>query len=223
MESYRSGVSIRASPNIDILAGNLIASSPSKTMWVGDIEILFPASLRELVFWGWSNAYLWRQMCYFVSILHLFSQSLTIVLRCVSQLPNATFQVYSVARLCPDQSSCRCFIGVGWLGLVCCTGLIRTFIAVCSASIHMFILEFEILELRQQLIIGSLKHQGVERPNLLILSSRHRFERGMTFPTLCLTPERWMVQGRSQPMVASLSSVFSFPCRWCLWGCKRNL
>ena len=34
----------------------------------------------------------------------------------------------------------------------------------------------------------------VERPNLLNLSCRLRFECGMTFPTLCLTPERWMGQ-----------------------------
>ena len=37
-----------------------------------------------------------------------------------------------------------------------------------------------------------LEGPGVERPNLLGLSSRLRFVCGMTYPTLCLTPERWM-------------------------------
>ena len=41
-----SGVSIRANPYLDILGMKLTASSPSKTMSV----VLFPVSLRELVF-----------------------------------------------------------------------------------------------------------------------------------------------------------------------------
>ena len=53
-------------------------------------------------------------------------------------------------------------------------------------------------ELRQQLIHFSLKYQGVERPNLLDLSCRLRFKCGMTFPTLCLTPERWMGSGMQE-------------------------
>ena len=38
----------------------------------------------------------------------------------------------------------------------------------------------------------SLTYQIVERPNVLGLSCRLRFECGMTFPRLCLEPERWM-------------------------------
>ena len=38
-----------------------------------------------------------------MAILHLFSESLRIGLRCGSQLLNITFQMYSVARLSPDQ------------------------------------------------------------------------------------------------------------------------
>ena len=79
-----------------------------------------------------------------------------------------------------------------WLGLVCCTRLIRTLITVCSASFHLLQLEFDILELRPQLIHWSLKYQGVELPNLPYLTCRFRFECGMTFPTLCLTLECWM-------------------------------
>ena len=68
----------------------------------------------------------------------------------------------------------------------------RTLITVCSASVHLLLLEFDILELRPQLIHWSLRHQGVERSNLKGVSCRPRFECGMTFPTLCLTPDRWM-------------------------------
>ena len=97
-----SGVSIRASPNLDILGVKF--DSPSKTMCV----VLFPVSLRELVFWGWWNIYLWTPLCYFVAILHLFSQSWSIVLRCGGHaaeclLQLLELQVYSVARLYPNQ------------------------------------------------------------------------------------------------------------------------
>ena len=51
------------------LAWSLTASSPSKTMCM----MLFPVSLRELVFWGWWNVYMWTPLCYWVAILHLFS------------------------------------------------------------------------------------------------------------------------------------------------------
>ena len=79
-----------------------------------------------------------------------------------------------------------------WLGLVCCTRLIRTLITVCSASFLLLQLEFDLPKLRLQLINWSLKYQGVERPNLLGISCRLRFECGMTFPTLGLTPVHWI-------------------------------
>ena len=79
-----------------------------------------------------------------------------------------------------------------WLGLVRCTRLIQTLITVCSASFHLLLLEFDIPELLPQLIHWKLKYQVVERPNLLGLFCRPRFQCGMTFPTLCLTPKRWM-------------------------------
>ena len=62
----------------------------------------------------------------------------------------------------------------------------------CSASFYLLQLEYDIFELRPQLIHWSSKYQGVERPNFLGLSCLLRFDCGMTFPTLCLTPERWM-------------------------------
>ena len=63
---------------------------------------------------------------------------------------------------------------------------------LCSASFRLLLLKFDIRELRPRLIHWSLKYQGVELRNLQDVSCRPRFEFGMTFPTLCLTPERWM-------------------------------
>ena len=139
---------------------------------------------------------MWTLLCYFGAILH-FSQSLSIVLRCGGQLLNVTFSFFS-ARCFRWQGLvlisvfCRCVFDVVRLGLVCCTRLIRTLITVCSVSFHLFLLEFDIPELRPQLIHWSLKYQGVERPNLLGLPCRPKFDRGVTFHALCLIPECWM-------------------------------
>ena len=92
----------------------------------------------------------------------------------------------------PIRVSCCCVIDVVWLGLVSCAKLIRTLIAVCSASFHLLLLEIDIPELWAQLIHWSLKYQGVERLSFLGLSCRPRLECGMAFNTLRLTPERWM-------------------------------
>ena len=86
--------------------------------------------------------------CYFVAILHLFCKSLSIVLRCGSQLLNVTFSFLSARCIrwpgyVPIRVSCRCVIDVAWLGLVCCTRLIRTQITVCSASFLLLLLEFD--------------------------------------------------------------------------------
>ena len=72
------------------------------------------------------------------------------------------------------------------------TRLIRTRITVFSASFFLLISESDITELRQQLNHWSLKYHGVERPNCQGVSCRRILECGMTFPALCLTPERWM-------------------------------
>ena len=68
----------------------------------------------------------------------------------------------------------------------------NSIITVYSANFHLLPLEFDIPEQRPQLIHWSLKYRGVERPNLQDVSYRLRFECGMTFLTLCLTPKRWM-------------------------------
>ena len=148
------------------------------------------------VFWGWRNVYLRTPLCYFVAILHLFSQSLSIILRCGGQLLNVicflSARCIQWPGFVPIRVSCRCGIGIAWLGLVCCTRLLRTRITVYWASLHLFLLEFDISGMRPQLIHWSIKYQGVECPNLQGVSCRLRLECGMTFPTLCLTPERWI-------------------------------
>ena len=95
------------------------------------------------------NAYLSTPLSYFVGILHLFSQSLSIVLRCAGQLLNITFSFLSSrcirwAGVVPIRVSCRSVIDGEWLSLVSCTRLIRTLIAVCSASFHLLQLAFDI-------------------------------------------------------------------------------
>ena len=116
-----SGVSIRASSNLDILylAWSLTANSSLKTMCV----VLFSMSIRELVFWGWWSVYLCTPLCYYVAILHLFSQSLIIALRCGGLLLNIIFSFSSTRCIqwpgfALIMVSCRCVIDVVLLGLV---------------------------------------------------------------------------------------------------------
>ena len=140
---------------------------------------------------------MWTPLCYFVAILHLFSQSLSIGLRCVGPLLNVTFSFLSARCIrWPGfvliRVSYRCVIDVVRLCLVCCKRLIRPLITVCSSSFHLLLLEFNIPELLPQLIHWSLKYQGEERPNSLGQSCRVRTECGMTFPTLGLSSKRSM-------------------------------
>ena len=91
--------------------------------------------------------------CYFAFVL----QSLSIFLLCGGQLLNAIFSFLSARCIRPPglaliRVSCRCVIDVLLLGIVCCTGLMRTLITVCSATFHLLPLDFDLLELRPQLI-----------------------------------------------------------------------
>ena len=75
------------------------------------------------------------------------------------------------------------------LGLVCCTRLIRTLITVCSASFHLLPLEFDI---RAATAAHPLEFEEsrCRTSQFVRFYCRPRFECGMTFPTLCLAPER---------------------------------
>ena len=81
-----SGVSIRASPNLDILGRKF------------DSRFTFEDHVRGIVFrvsQRLGNFEVSAQLCCFVAILHLFSQSLGIVLRCGGQLLNDIFSFSS--------------------------------------------------------------------------------------------------------------------------------
>ena len=79
-----SGVSIRASPNLDILSVKF------------DSKLTFDDHVRGIVSRVSQRIGILRMvkrtpLCYVVAILHLFSKSLSIVLRCGGQLLNVTF------------------------------------------------------------------------------------------------------------------------------------
>ena len=143
-----SGVSIRANPNLDILGGKF------------DSKLTFEDQVRGIVSqpqnWNFEvgePCILWTPLCYFVAICAFVLQILQYcspvcgsAAECHLRLLER--QVYSVARLCQSfLSLCH-----RWLGLVCCTRLIRTLITVCSASFHLHLLEFDISGQRPQLI-----------------------------------------------------------------------
>ena len=118
-----SRVSISASPNLNIIGVSLTAGSSSKTICMR----LSHVSLKEWVFRGWCSVSLWTPLCCFVAAMHLFSQSLSIVLRCGGLLLNVIFSYlgarcirwpgFALIRLC-------CAIDIMLQHRVCCTRLI---------------------------------------------------------------------------------------------------
>ena len=186
-----SRVSICASPNLDILGVKFdSAGSPSKTMCVVFSPVSQGIGILSLV-----KHALWTPLWCVVAIIHLLSQSLTIVLKRGGLLLNVSFCFLSTRCIrWPDLAlirlSCRCVIDVMLLHCVCCTRLIRIRIIVCSVIFHLLLSKFDIPVLRLQLIHQSLKYEGVERTNLQGVSCRPRRVCVMTFITLCLTPER---------------------------------
>ena len=140
--------------------------------------------------------YLCGHICV-TSLLHLFSKSLSIVLRCGCLLLNVIFS-FSSARCIRwlgftlIRVSYRCVIDVMLQDCVFCTRLIRTRIIVCSVSFHLLWPEFDIPELRPLLIHWSSKYHGIERSNLQGVSCWIKRVCGMTFPRLCLISERLM-------------------------------
>ena len=94
--------------------------------------------------------------------MHLFTQSLSVVLQGGSLQLNVIFSFsssrcirwsgYALIRV-----SCPCVIDVMLLECVRSTRLIRTEIIVCSVNFHLLLPEFDIPELRSQLIHWSSK------------------------------------------------------------------
>ena len=132
-------------------------------------------------------------------------------------------QVYSVDRLFPDQSFLSLYhrrrvAGLSMLYKVNLNSNRCLFSELPSASTRV-----RHSELRPRIIHWGLKYQGVERPNLLGLSCRLRFDCGMTFNKLCLTPERWM-GSRVQSTVGYFPELYflQFPISQVLMGLSKQ-
>ena len=155
-----SGVSIRASPNLDILGVKFY----SKITFEDHVHgIVSGVSQRIGIFRLVKRIFVDTSVllrCYFAFVIPILEKCSPVwgpAAECELQLLER--QVYSEARLLVRVSS-RCVIDVVWLGLVC-TRLIQTLNTVCSASFYLLLLEFDIPELQPRLIHWSLKYYGV--------------------------------------------------------------
>ena len=212
-------------PTSTSLAGSLTASSSSKSICV----VLFPVSLRELVFWGLWKVYLWTPLCYprcyfafVLPILEYCSPVWGLADECHLQLLER--QVYPVARLFHDQSFLSfCHLRpVAWLSVVyklnsnsnhCLfselpSASTRDRYTRAAGPAHLF--QFEVSRCRTSLCAGCFLPDQVRIWNDL--------------PYTVLTPKRRMCSRLCQPLDAFLSCVFfSFPRRRCLCRCESNL
>ena len=155
-----SGVSIGASPNLDILGvkfyGKLTFEDHVRGIVSRVSRKIYILRLVKRVLWTRS---VFLRCCYafVLPILEYCSPVWGSAAKCHLQL-------YSSARYIrwPGYFKIRvscCVIDVMWLSILCFTRLIRTLITVCSASFHLLLLEFGISELQPQLIHLSLKYQ----------------------------------------------------------------
>ena len=212
-------------PTLTLLVWSLTVGSPSKTMCV----VSSPASLKEFVFWGWWSLSLWISLCCIVATIHLFSQSLSIVLRCGGlqlkcHLQLLKRQVYSVARLCPGQTS-----------LSSCH---RRHVAVLCMS-------YKVNFNSNHCLFSELPSPSVRGRHSWAAAAAHPLElevsrcRTSQFAR-CFLPAQtrvWNVlsytvfdtgmfdefKGAVNCWMLPCSLFFCFPWRRCLWGCVSNL
>ena len=134
-------------------------------------------------------------------------------------------RVYSVVRLCPDQtllSFChRRHVAV--LCLLYIARLVPNRINVCSVSFHLLLSECHTSELLLQLIHYSLKYQAVERRNLHGVSCRLKLLCGITVPTLCLTPELSMGLREQSSVGCFPEFLFQFLVAQCKCGVVKAI
>ena len=159
--------------------------------------------------------------------MHLFSQSLSIVLRCVGLLLNVIFS-FSSSRCVRWRGfalirvSCRCVIDVMLLHCVCCKRLIRAWIIVCSVSFHLLLSELGILSCGCSSSV-SLEYQGRTSQLARCFSpAQTRVCNDLlytVFDTVTFDGFRRAVNRWLPPWVV----FFCFPWRRCLWGCESNL
>ena len=139
---------------------SLTPSSHLKTMCM----VLFPVSVRKLVFWGSWNVHLWTPLYYFAFVFPIPEDCSSVwvsAAECRLQFLSARsirWPGFVLIRV-----SCRCVIDVILLSWVYCKRLIRTPISVCSGGFHLLLLEFDIRGLRRSSSIGvwSMKVQNV--------------------------------------------------------------
>ena len=187
-----SGVSIRASPNFDILCVKF------------DRKLTFEDHVRGIVSHVSQRIGIFRLVkrifvdnsvllrCYFAFVLLIHEYCSPVCGSAAEGHQLLERLVYSMARLCPDQSFFslshqRRVVGLSMLHKVNANSNHCLFSVLPSATTRV-----RIPELRPLLIHCSLKYQGVELPNLQGVSCCPWFECLMTSPTLSSTPERWM-------------------------------
>ena len=190
----------------------------------------FAVSLKEFLFWGWWSLFLWTPLYCFAASMHLFSQSLSIVLRCGGLLLNVIFS-FSSARcirwpgFALIRHFCRCAIDVMLLHCECCKRLIRTRIIVCSVSFHLLLSEFDILERRLQ---PSIRGWCIQVQNIPICKV---FSAGSDSCVECLPYtvfNTWTLivgsrEGAVNRWLLPWACFSVFPWHRCLLGCVRNL
>ena len=127
-----SGVSICASPNLDI-PGVKVDSRLTFEYHACSIASRASQSIAILILV--KPVFVDTELRCFVATLHLFSQSLSIVFQCGDLLLNGIFSYASPRSirwpgLAMIRLSCHCVIDVMLMHCVCCTRLIRTRIIV---------------------------------------------------------------------------------------------
>ena len=148
-----SWVSIRASPNPDILGMKF----DSKLTFEDHVRYIVShishriGSLRLVKLVFVDTSVLFHCHCAFALVILEY-----IGLRCWGQLLNVTFSFPSARCLrwpsfVQIKVSCCCVIDVMFLDCVCCPSLIRNRSSVCSVSSYLLMPEFGIFELRLQL------------------------------------------------------------------------
>ena len=135
-----SGASICASPNLNILG----VKFDSRFTFKDHVHGIISCVSQRIGIWGCWCMSLYIPLCCLVANICICSPNPRVLFsgvevcsaRCLLRLLDR--QVYSVARLCPEQISCHCVIDVVLLHCACCTKLIRTFSELPSASVRVW-------------------------------------------------------------------------------------
>ena len=148
-----SGVSICASPNFDILGVKFDSMLAFEYHVRGIVShVTQRIGILRLVKRVFVDSSVLFRSCYafVLPILEYCSPVWGLLLNVIFSFSRA--RCIRSAGFALIRLSCRCVIDIMLLHCVCCTRLIRTRIIVCSVNFHLFLPEFDILELRLQLI-----------------------------------------------------------------------